>query len=165
MKHTHQVLRHLGKLSVAIGAAGLLACHEPAYTQTLVVGFIDFDDPAWPLPQIPETATVGVPLDVTVRTGHRGCAEYAFTGSGATGRSASVTPHDYLTLTDGIDCSAGGLEFIEHSATLVFDEPGTAEITLTYSSRGGSNPEDHFADGRKVYTVEVVEAQGLGTRS
>lgn len=160
MNAGHQVPRRLGKLAVAIGVAGVLACENPHISTSRVVGFIDFDNPAWPLPQIPETATAGVSLNISVWTGHRGCGEHADTATGvdATGRSAYVTPNDYLTLTDGIDCAAGDLEFIEHRATFVFDEPGTAEITLTYSTKGGSNPEDHFANGRRVYTVEVAEA-------
>lgn len=160
MRHTHQVLGHLWKLAVVIGTAGLLACEDPFISKSLVLGFIDFDNTVWPLPRIPETATAGVPLTVTVWTGHHGCGEHAFTDTGVadTGQGGYVTPRDYLTLTDGVGCAPGDLEFIAHTATFVFDEPGTAEIRLTYSTKGGSNPEDHGVVGRKVYTVAVAEA-------
>ena len=64
----HPVLRHLTKLTVAIGAIGLLACEDSELERGIVIGKIDFDDPTWPLPQIPETATVGVPVEIAVWT-------------------------------------------------------------------------------------------------
>ena len=156
-KRLRQITRHMRKLALVIGAAGLLSCHEAPYWQHLVIGAVDFDEPAWPSPQIPETAIVGEPLPVTVWTGDRGCSEYAFTRGGATGQSGSIIPYDYLTLTEGIDC-ADDLQFIEHRTTLVFDEPETAEITVWYSVGRMDRPEEYMGDGRKVYTVEVKEA-------
>ena len=43
---------------------------------------------------------------------------------------------------------------------VVFEEPGTAEVVLVYSTRGleWHKPEGHKGDGRKVFTVEVSEA-------
>ncbi|MDE0122508.1 MAG: hypothetical protein OXQ93_07930 [Gemmatimonadota bacterium] len=117
---------------------------------------IDFDDPAWPLPQIPETATVGVPVEIAVWTGGSGCYEYARTGGGVDGRSATVTPIDYLIRGDPGVCSTDP-EFVEHRTTRVFDEPGTAEITVRHSDGGAILPEEHIGAGRKVYTVEVSE--------
>ena len=55
------VLRHLTMLAVAIGAAGLLACEEQELERGAVVGKIDFDDPTWPLPQIPRRQPSGPP--------------------------------------------------------------------------------------------------------
>ena len=97
-KRTRQVRRHLAMLAVAIGAAGLLACEEQELSRGIVIGKIDFDDPTWPLPQIPETATVGVPLEIAVWTGGSGCYEYVHTAGGVDGRSAVVRPMDMLLL-------------------------------------------------------------------
>ena len=149
-----QALRHLATLAVAIGAIGLLACEDPVSERGIVIGKIDFDDPAWPLPRIPETATVGVPVEIAVWTGGSGCYEYLDTRGGVDGRSATVIPHDYFIVGG---CSTHR-EFIEHRTTRIFDEPGTAEITLWFSDGGAILREDHTGEGRKVYTVEVAEA-------
>ena len=146
-----QVRRHLAMLAVAIGAAGLLACEDPELDRGIVVGKIDFDDPAWPLPRIPDTATVGVPVEIAVWTGGSGCYEYARTDGGVDGQSASVVPRDYFVVGG---CSTDP-EFVEHRTTRVFEEAGTAEITLWYNDGGAIRREDHTDDGRKVYTVEV----------
>ena len=148
------VLRHLTKLAVAIGAIGLLACEDPAVESGIVVGKIDFDDPAWPLPQIPETATVGVPVEIAVWTGGSGCYEHYSTAGGVDGRSAWVRPVDIFTIGG---CSTDR-EFVEHRTTRIFEEPGTAEITLWYSDGGAISREDHNGEGRKVYTVAVSPA-------
>jgi len=149
-----RALRHLATLAVAIGAIGLLGCEDPVSERGIVIGKIDFDDPAWPLPQIPETATVGVPVEIAVWTGGSGCYEYARTDGSVDGRSAAVIPTDYFIVGG---CSTHR-EFVEHRTTRVFDEPGTAEITLWFSDGGAILREDHTGEGRKVYTVEVAEA-------
>lgn len=149
-----QALRHLATLAVAIAAAGLLACEDPEESRGIVFGRIDFDDPDWPLQQIPDTATVGVPLEITVWTGGSGCYEYARTEGGVEGRSAWFRPIDFLIVGG---CSTHR-EFIEHRTTLVFEEAGTAEIVLWYSDGWAIRREDHD-QGRKVYTVEVAEAE------
>ena len=153
---TRQVRRHLTMLAVAIGAAGLLACEEEEeWSRGIVVGKIDFDDPAWPLPQIPETATVGVPLEIAVWTGGNGCYEYVRTFGGVNGRSATVRPVDLFAV--GLGCSTDP-EFVEHRTTRVFEEAGTAEITLWYSDGGAITREDHSGARSRVYTVEVSPA-------
>lgn len=156
LKRGRQVLRHLTMLAVAIGASGLLACEDPELSRGFVIAKIDFDDPTWPLPQIPETATVGVPVEIAVWTGGNGCYEYMETRGGVDGRSASVIPHD-IFIVGG--CSTDP-RFVEHRTTRVFDEPGTAEITLWYSDGGAILRKDHSGEGRKVYTVEVSPSGG-----
>ncbi len=153
-KRTRPLRRHLAMLAVAIGAAGLLACEEEEWSRGIVIGKIDFDDLAWPLPQIPETATVGVPLEIAVWTGGSGCYEYSWTAGGVDGRSATLIPTDTFIVGG---CSTDP-EFVEHRTTRVFEEPGTAEITLWYSDGGAIRREDHNGEGRKVYTVEVSPA-------
>lgn len=148
---TRRVLRRAAMLGVAIG---LFACEDPELERGIVIGKIDFDDPAWPLPQIPETATVGVPLEISVWTGGNECYEEAYTRGGVDGRSATVVPFDYQIVGG---CSTD-TRFVEHRTTRVFGEPGTAEITLTYSLGSAIRREEHRGDGRKVYTVAVAPA-------
>ncbi len=157
-RRTRPVRRRLATLAVAIAAVGIPACDDdPEQFRRLVHGRIDFDDPTWPLPQIPETATVGAPVQITVWTGGSGCYEYVQTDGGVDGRSATVIPRD--------DFIVGGCsthrEFIEHRTTRVFEEPGTAEVVLYYSvyheDYRGEGEARHFRE-RKVYAVEVAEA-------
>ena len=152
----HPVLRHLTMLAVAIGAAGLLACEEQEESRGAVTGKIDFDDPTWPLPQIPETATVGVPVEIAVWTGGTGCYEHFLTGggNGSDGRSATVRPVDTFIVGG---CSTDR-KFVEHRTTRIFRAPGTAEITLHYSDGGAISREDHKGDRSKVYMVAVSPA-------
>ena len=153
-KRTRKVRRHLATLAVAVAAAGLLACEEQESSRGIVVGKIDFDDPAWPLPQIPETATVGVPVEIAVWTGGSRCYEYGWTDGGVDGRSAMVRPIDYFIVGG---CSTDP-EFVEHRTMRVFEESGIAEITLWYNDGGAITRKDHSDPRRKVYIVEVAEA-------
>lgn len=79
------------------------------------------------------------------------------------GRAAVVTPYDLFTIADR-SCPAEGWcgtnpgALFEHKATVVFEEPGTAEVVLVYSTGRGwrdYRPEAHKGDGRKVFTVDV----------
>lgn len=154
-----QVLRHLARLAATIAIVGLPGCGLFS-TEHRVIGIIDFDDSAWPLPRIPETATAGVPLEMVVSTMATGCYRQGGTEVEVDGRSAVVTPYDFLTTGGDAACPAP-LGFFEHGATVVFEEPGTAEIVLVYSTGTTGKPwhtESHKGDGRKVYTVEVAEA-------
>ncbi len=163
-------LRHLVRLAVAIAAVTLLGC-DPRATDHRVIGVVIFDHPHypdWPLPQIPAAATAGVPLEMTIWT-MTGCDHrQGDTEVTVLGRSALVIPYDILTTYEGgfpqtIDEHPGYCWQVpgafEHKATVVFEEPGTAEIILVYSTDGGHLPEYFKADGRKVYTVEVAEAE------
>lgn len=157
-KHACGAVRLVGSLAVAIAMVGLGGCgiFDPTTTHR-VVGIIEFEEDHWPLPEIPETATAGVPIEMTIWTGDSGCYGIGETDVVAvTGRVAVVTPFDYLT-TGNHGCFTY-LNYFEHKATVVFDEPGTAEIVLVYSTDGWYRPEAHRGDGRKVYTVEVSEA-------
>lgn len=147
-------LRYLTKLAVAIGAIGLVACKDPDVERGIVIAKIDFDDPAWPMPEIPETATVGVAVTIAVWTGGSGCYEYGRTEGGVDGLSATVIPNDYFIVGG---CSTDR-EFVEHRTTRIFEEPGTADITLHYSDGGAISREDHKGDRRKAYTVAVSPA-------
>lgn len=147
-RHKRPVLRHLTKMAVAIG---LFACTDPEHSSGIVIGKIDFADPAWPLPEVPDTATAGVPVQIAVWTGGSGCYEYARTLGGVAGRTATVIPWDTFIIGG---CSTDR-QFAEHRTTRVFEEPGTAEVTLHYSDAGAISRADHRGDRRKVYTVAV----------
>ena len=149
-KHARGALRLPGRLAVAIAVVGLGGCGVFESTNR-VVGFIDFDDMHWPPPEVPETATAGVPIEMTIWTMETGCYSIGETEVVVTGRTAEVTPFDYVTTGD-YACT-DHLAFFEHKATVVFQEPGTAEIVLVYSTDW-----DHKEQGRKVYTVEVSPA-------
>ena len=153
---TRQVLRHLARLAVAVAIVGLPGCDSPReVVEHRVIGTIDFGPYGTP-PRIPETATAGVALEIVVTTRGAGCHKQGDTEVEVNGRSAVVTPYDILTT--GYDgCYDIGKHF-EHRTTVVFEEPGTAEIVLVYSTSAANYPEGHKGDGRKVYTVEVAEA-------
>lgn len=149
------VLRHLTTLVVAIGAISLVACDDPEWSSGVVTGKIDFGDATWRLPEIPETATVGVPVEITVWTGGSGCYEYYGTFGGVDGLSAWVRPDDLFIVGR---CSTDDREFVEHTTTRIFEEPGTAEITIHYTDAGAVLRQDHNGDQRKVYTLAVSPA-------
>lgn len=152
-KRARGALRPPGRLAVAIAVVGLGGCgiFGPT-TDRRVIGAIDFDDR--PLPEIPETATAGVPVKMTIWTVGAGGCHYSQgeTDVAVTGPIAEVTPFDYVKEADV--CFRPWRHF-EHKATVVFQEPGTAAIVLVYSDFWENR---HKGDRRKVYTVEVSPA-------
>ena len=152
-KHARGAFRLLGRLAVAIAVVGLVGCgiFGPT-TDRRVIGAIDFN--GRPLPEIPETATAGVPIEMTIWTAGGGCHySQGETDVAVTGPIAEVTPFDYVVESDV--CTRQLLHFA-HRATVVFQEPGTAAIVLVYSD---SWDWRHKGDLRKVYTVEVSPAE------
>ena len=156
-KRARRVFRHLGRLAVVVGTIALPARLDTV-TEHRVIGYMLIDHPRidGPQPQIPDTATAMVPLEISIWTALSGCYRGGDTEVVVKGRSAVVTPYDYLR-TGGGACPTY-LEFFEHKATVVFGEPGTVEVVLVYSTDGHYSPENHKGDGRKVYTVEVLPA-------
>lgn len=156
-----RALRGVAGSAVAVVAVALLGCGLFEPSEYRVIGLAKLDDPRydWPLPEIPETATAGVPFEITVTTGGNSCYRGGETGLVVKGRSAVVTPYDYISSNGKrLGCFAN-LIFFEHTVPVVFEDPGTAEILFRYTTEGSwHRPEDHKGDGRKVYTVEVVEA-------
>jgi len=71
-KHARGAFRLLGRLAVAIAVVGLGGCgiFGPT-TDRRVIGGIDFHDRR--LPEIPETATAGVPFEMTIWTAGNSC--------------------------------------------------------------------------------------------
>ena len=147
--------RRPGILLLAIGAVALPACD--AGEEHRVVGYVDLTgDLANNEPQVPETATASVPMPITLWTTGGGCHRRGDTEVSVDGRSAVVTPYDFVRV-GGFVCT-DILVVFEHRTTVVFDEPGTAQIVVRYSTGERFLPHDHDGAGRKVYTVEVAPA-------
>ena len=154
-----RAIGHLARLAVLIGAIAFPACIDEGAVEHRVVGNIPFGVFAELgfLPQIPDTVTATVPMQITFWTaGSASCILFDDTEVVGSGRSVGVIPYD-IVVTRPNGCFTI-LDFLEHKATVVFEEPGTAEIVLVYSTQGSYWPEEYTADGRKVYTVEVVPA-------
>ena len=153
-KRAHRALHDLGRLLAGLSLVAALSCDDPLEgpPSDRVVGYIGFSLVRGHEPQVPETATANIPLDVTVWTMGDGCVEGGDTEVAVDGLRAEVTPYDF------VDWSAAActleLRLFEHAATLVFEDPGIAEVVLRYSTRY----HDRIPDGRKVYAVEVSPA-------
>ena len=149
-------LRRPGILLLAIGTVALPACDD-AGEDHRVVGYVDLTGHLTNNePQVPETATASVPMPITLWTTGGGCHWRGDTEVSVDGRSAVVTPYDFVRVGDFACPSI--LAFFEHRTTVVFDEPGTAQIVVRYSTGERFPPHDHDGAGRKVYTVEVEPA-------
>ncbi len=143
-----RVLRRAGTLLVAIGAAAVAACDDPYAPEGFrVVGALDLGKQV----QMPDTMTAGVPSEIVFWT-HGRCITGGETEVDIAGRSALVIPYDYLGGAEAVGCGILLTHWFEHKAEVVFDDPGTAEITISYSSDGVYLRRY----GYKVYTVEVV---------
>ena len=140
-----------GMLLAALGAAAVAGCTSPALVERMV-GHIDFSDIEGVEPRIPETATASVPFEVTVWTWGGGCYEIGETEVDVDGRTAVVTPYDYLETT-AKSCT-DDIRYFEHKATVTFMDPGTAQVVLRYST----DSRDRNGDGRAYYTVSVSPA-------
>ncbi len=143
-----QASLRVGRFLVAAAAVALVGCDDPGALpeDNRVIGNVLFGDDKGP--RIPQTATAGIPLEITIWTVGNGGYRAADTEVAYSGRSAVVTPYDYMdpsVLTDD-------LRYMEHRTTVVFDDPGTAEIVLVFRTELGY-PGRY---GSEAYTVEVV---------
>jgi hypothetical protein len=74
---------------------------------------------------VPATARAGESFTVSVMTYGGGCTEQGPTRVHISGTTAEVRPYDRDTGRN--DCPANSVSY-EHTATLRFDEPGTARV-------------------------------------
>ncbi len=140
------------RLAVAIGAVAVLGCIDPIdLDEYRTVGHI----PAGVLtdggkygPQIPETVTAGVPLEIVIWTFHW-CAEDAGTEVAESGGSAVAIP--YIREFPGRGCTLINKP-VEHMGEVVFPYSGPSELVLRYSRVGGGSWKPN---GTKVYDVMV----------
>ncbi len=157
-------LRGILALVVIASSGTHLACRESCEcsSRVRVIGsLLDY-------PEIPATATAGVPLEVSFLTGGNGCwgggdpladTEVVYQNDG---RVAVVTPYDFvregLVTGDGYSCCSCpdiGNEF-DHKANVVFNHPGTARLVVGHRAPGIRPPDD--VTTAFVHTVEVAPA-------
>lgn len=74
---------------------------------------------------VPETAQRGEPFTVTVVTHGGGCLRQGPTRVRTSGATAEVRPYD---VHNGGDVCPGDVQEYQHTATLRFDQPGTATV-------------------------------------
>lgn len=143
-----RIRRLLGILPVVISSAALPACDDPNAVEAIrVVGALDDKQV-----QIPDTMTAGVPSEIALWTNISGCWTGGETEVAITGRSALVIPYDYQDF-GAPQCGTHAIVSFKHTTNVVFDDPGTAEITIAYSHDGRYLRRYGF----KVYTVEVTQ--------
>lgn len=112
---------------------------------------MSFSDQAVPQPAIPETVTAGVPAEISFRTVGDDCVRGGDTKVQTSDRAVVVTPFDTLVWARGGYCPQP-LNMFEHRATVVFDEPGTAEIVLVFRTFDLLYPGRY---GSRAYPVDV----------
>ncbi len=147
----HRTRSGPGRLLVAVGAVAVLGCFDPIDPDEYrIVGHI----PPWVLaergdyePQIPGTATAGVPLEIVIWTFHW-CGEDAGTEVAESGGSAVAIPYIF-TLHRG--CTLINKP-VEHRSEVVFPYAGPSEIVLRYSRVGGGSWKPN---GTRVYDLMV----------
>ena len=146
----HQVSRRAGRFLVAVAAAAFVACENPGapLEDNRVIGEVMFGDGMEP--RIPQTATAGVPLEITIWTIGNGGYRAAGTEVAYSDRSTVVvTPYDYMNPSVRTD----DLRYMEHRTKVVFDDPGTAEIVLVFRT----NLPQPGRYGSRAYKVEVTQ--------
>ena len=154
LKFVRQFRRPPCWLLVAFSAVALLACTDSLGPEEFrTVGYIPpsyFDAGSEHAPQIPETAIAGTPFEITIWT-------YSFCSVASLeiseyGGSAVVIP--YVVPRRGV-CTLVSRPH-EHTATVAFTDPGTAEIVVRYSRVEEGSPEPN---GTRLYQVRVSPAE------
>jgi len=136
-----------GRFLVAAAAVALVACDGPSTPpeEDRVIGNVVFGDDLEP--QVPQTATAGVPFQITIWTVGNGGYRAADTDVAYGGRLAVVTPYDYMDQSIRTD----DLRYLKHEAKVVFANPGTAEVVLVFRTSGQGRY------GSRAYSVEVTQ--------
>lgn len=105
----------------------LTSCRAAAGYERVQGTIIFYNDPVQV--EVPARVTRGEPFTVSVVTQVGGCLEPGDTEVRVEGLRAEVTPYDKDFTTPGIPCTTD-IEFYTHTATLSFEEVGTAEIVF-----------------------------------
>lgn len=154
LKSVRQTCFQPSRLLVAFSAVTLLACTDSFDPdESRMVGHIPpryLDAGSEHAPQIPETATAGVPFEITIWT--FSFCSVASTDISEYGGSAVVIP--YVVPYRGV-CTLVKRPH-EHTATVVFTDPGIAEIVLRYSREEDGSLEPN---GTRLYHVTVSAAE------
>jgi hypothetical protein len=136
----------LGSLAVVLLLA---ACSGTS--RVINLGILEMDSTSLNVQvELPEAVGRGQDFRVKVTTYAATCREKARTDVAIQDMRAVITPYDYeVTYPDGIICLPVVVSF-EHTATLRFDQVGTATITV----RGYSDVQ-----GRSIDVVRTVAVQ------
>lgn len=109
----------------------------PAGTYEIRLGVIGIEDAGWDVLDIPDTATVGSPLELTVRSFGNGCYSPHSITVDVRDRVATVIPYDRVYVLPPADPCADWTEVctsalvpLVHEATVTFDSPGPAELRV-----------------------------------
>lgn len=132
-------------LRLAVGAALLAGCSVLDPDGGERPGIIDPSSPG--TVTVPAAAQRGEPFTVTVITHGGGCLSRGPTRVRMLGDTAEVRPYD---VHNGGDVCPGDVQLYEHTATLRFDQPGTA--TVRVHGRG-------IPDGEMVVITRTVAIQ------
>lgn len=130
------IMKAVRALAGCCAAAALAACSITGLDGREELGII------WPLPEhhpqvvVPQAAQAGEPFTVTVNTQGGGCLRMGPTRVRTRGMNAEIRPYDVHD--GGRVCPMDVIPF-EHTATVRFDQPGTA--TLSFHARGTAGAE------------------------
>jgi hypothetical protein len=124
MTMTMQIQRFLG---LAAAAAVLSGCSVTGPDGGEKPGIIETRPGSAEQVTVPATAPRGEPFTVTVITHGGGCLSQGPTRVRIHGTTAEVRPYD---VDNGSDICTADVEMYEHTATLRFDQPGTATVRV-----------------------------------
>ena len=115
--------------SLVTGTVLLAGCSLiTGVSESRQVGMLGYPDDL--LISVPDSAVVGQPLAVTVRTlGSDGCWKGDGTDIKVNGLTATITPYDVDRVTRGTACTQMLVEII-HTANLTFGLRGEAQISI-----------------------------------
>ena len=126
---------------------------EPAIRWELHPGTVEFYDQPITI-EVPEAATVGVPVGVTVGTFGGGCTAQGPTEFAVSGLAATVQPMDSSIVPfPDLACTEELLVF-EHRVELRFAEPGVATVRVLGRREPGGGP---FEAERTIIVREPIE--------
>lgn len=136
------------RISISLAAAALLAaCSlvDPGGGERL--GIIQMLPSAPAQVTVPGTAQRGEPFTVTVITHGGGCLRRGPTRVRRDGMTAVVRPYD---VHDGGKVCPADVALYEHTATLRFDQPGTATVQF----QGIGYPEEAVVTVTRTVTIQ-----------
>lgn len=148
-KRERRIPHCLGRLLVSGAAVATGACGDVVDVQEFrVVGAYSriYE------PKVPRAMNAGRSSAVTIWTSGNSCVRGGDTDVVIYGRTAVVTPYDFVKVGD-FGCY--DIEKIfEHQVSVALSEPGTWTLVFRYNTSGGPPPRE--ADGMDVRQVEVL---------
>ena len=102
----------------------------------------------------PDTAQAGEALTVTVQTFGDGCVDADNMEVAITGELAVLTPYDLITIPGRNGACPQIEKRPEHTAQVVFEEPGSATLRVNGMLKDNANPEGVMTTIEKTITVQ-----------